>query len=106
MGFGALGPADWTDEDAPPSTGTALDEFLPIYWWMARATRLHGPHSASEVDALDLSVLAALLGVQADRPDDPFGSLSGDFAADSARLIRRRQEQARKAKANGGSTEP
>jgi hypothetical protein len=89
LGYGPDGPDG--DELRPPETGTALDEFLPIYWYMARATKLHPAQSPDQVDALDIAVLAMLLGVQPETPeDDLFGPLSGDFEADSARLIARR----------------
>lgn len=52
-----------SDEAGPPSTGTWLDEFLPIYWWLARDTKVHRGFSQAEVDAMDLSLVAALLGV-------------------------------------------
>lgn len=84
-----MGPAD----EGPPETGTALDEFLPIYWHLSHRTRTRPAYSAAEVDALDLSLVAALLGIYPDDPDDTHGRLSGDFAADSARLIARRLEE-------------
>lgn len=95
LGLGG-GPGDpFTDgETGPPETGTALDEFLPIYWYLARATSLHPAMSPGEVDELDITVAAMLLGVQPESPDDPFGPLTGDFAVDSARLIARRQAAA------------
>lgn len=93
LGLGELGPDDQS-EDRPPETGTALDEFLPIYWYMSRPTKLHPPYSALDVDALDISVVAMLLGVRPDEPEDGFGPLSGDLDADSARLIARRQAAA------------
>jgi hypothetical protein len=49
--------------DARATTGTALDEFLPIYVALAMPTKTHGALSPADVDAMDLSVVAALLGV-------------------------------------------
>lgn len=49
-------------------TGTYLDEFTPITLALSRATERHGPLSPADVDALDLSVAAALLGV-GEKPD-------------------------------------
>lgn len=67
---------------------------------MARATKLHPAHTADQVDGLDITVIAMLLGVQPERPDDPFGPLSGDLDADSARLIARRQAAAAAARSS------
>lgn len=55
-------PATPAGPSVPPSwfTGTALDEFTPIY----RA--LHPGLSPAEVDASDISIIAALLGVTGD----------------------------------------
>jgi hypothetical protein len=63
-------------------TGSAIDEFTPIYLALSRATKLHGAIAPSEVDALDLTVVAALLGVG--------GLDGGDFDSASRDLIRRR----------------
>lgn len=76
-------------------TGTAVDEFLPVYWLLGHAGKHRPAYRAAEVDALDISTVAALLGIHPETPDDPFGPLSGDFAADSAALIRRRLAAAR-----------
>ena len=44
-------------------TGGALDEFIPIYLALSRPTDRHGAIGPSEADAMDLSVIAALMGV-------------------------------------------
>ena len=44
-------------------TGGALDEFIPIYLALSRHTDRHGPIGPSEADLMDLSVIAALMGV-------------------------------------------
>lgn len=75
--------------------GTSLDEFLPIYWFMSHPTKHRPAYTAGEVDALDLAVVAALLGLGGDDPNDPHGRLTGDLAADSARLAARRFEALR-----------
>lgn len=49
--------------DAATTTDTPLDEFLPIYVALAMATKTHGALSPAEVDAMDISVVAALLGI-------------------------------------------
>lgn len=67
---------------------------------MSRATKLHPPHTSDQVDRLDIAVVAMLLGVRPDTPDDPFGPLSGDLDADSARLIARRQAAAAAARSS------
>lgn len=59
--------------------------------------------SPADVDALDISVCAALLGVRPEDPDDPFGALSGDFGADSAAIIARRVAAAAAAEQRTGS---
>ena len=63
-------------------TGTAIDEFTPIYMALARRTKRHEAIGPRDVDALDLSVVAALLGVG--------GIDGGDFESASADLIKRR----------------
>lgn len=47
-------------------TGTAIDEFLPIYVALARHTDHHGAFSQAEVDAMDISTVAALLRAATD----------------------------------------
>ncbi len=55
-----------------------------------------------QVDACLVSTVAMYLGVRPVDPDDPFGPMSGDFAADAARLNRARLEAAaRKQEAKG-----
>jgi len=49
--------------DEPWRTGGALDEFTPIYLSLARTTQNHGPISPTEADGMDLSLIAALMGV-------------------------------------------
>lgn len=49
--------------DEPWRTGGALDEFTPIYLALARPTPRHGSISPTEADGMDLSVIAALMGV-------------------------------------------
>lgn len=49
--------------DEPWRTGGALDEFTPIYLALARETQRHGHISVAEADAMDLSLIAALMGV-------------------------------------------
>ncbi len=44
-------------------TGTVLDEFIPIYRALAVWTKTHGPLSPDQVDAMDLTLVAVLLGV-------------------------------------------
>jgi len=91
FGFGGA-PTGWddTEEIGPPLTGTALDEFLPIYWYLGHPGKHRPAYTAGETDLLDLSVVAMLLGVQPVIEGDEFGPLTGDFEADSARLIARR----------------
>lgn len=102
LGFGSS-PDGWRDnDDGPSDTGTALDEFLGIYWLLGHATKHRPAYRMGEVDLLDIAAVASLLGVSAQAPDDPFGTLTGDFAADSARLIQQRIAAAR-AKAEVGS---
>lgn len=92
------------EEEGAPSVGTALDEFLPIYWHMARATKLHPAHTQPEVDALDLTVVAMFLGVRPEVPEDEHGALSGDFRADSAALLARRMAEAERRKREAASS--
>lgn len=49
--------------DEPWRTGGAIDEFTPIYLALARPTGRHGSISPAEADAMDLSLIAALMGV-------------------------------------------
>lgn len=67
-----------------------------IYWLLGHAGKHRPAYSAPDVDRLDVSVVATLLGIRAVGNDDPFGPLSGDFQADSNRLIARRLAEARK----------
>lgn len=79
-----------TPDDAPASpsvppawlTGTALDEFTPIYMALAPAAQAHGPLSPAEIDAMDIAVVAAMLGIGAGGTTPP--------TADPAELTRRR----------------
>lgn len=55
------------DEPEPEwRTGTAIDEFTPLYRAFALTTKLHGPMSPDQVDQMDLTVAALLLGVGTD----------------------------------------
>lgn len=58
-------PADpWFDGDEPAwQTDTALDEFLPIYKALGRLTDRHGAFSQEQIDRMDISVVAVLMGV-------------------------------------------
>jgi hypothetical protein len=47
-------------------TGTAMDEFLPIYRQLSRPTKDRRGFAPHEVDAMDLTVIAMLLGHGAD----------------------------------------
>jgi hypothetical protein len=73
----------------PPAwrTGTAIDEFTPIYLALAQPTKTHGPLAPADVDAMDISVVAALLGVGAPGSAPP--------VADPAALTRQRMLAAR-----------
>lgn len=64
-------------------TGTAIDEFSPIYRSLALATKLHGPMSPADVDGADLTVVALLMGIGTDPG-------AADFA-EFADLARRRR---------------
>lgn len=44
-------------------TGTAIDEFTPIYVALGVATKLHGAFTQDEIDNMDLPVIATLLGI-------------------------------------------
>ena len=47
-------------------TGTAIDEFTPIYLALARQTDRHGAFSPDQVDRMDLTVVAVMMGVGVD----------------------------------------
>lgn len=70
------------------ATGTAIDEFTGVYVAFARATARHGALAPAEVDALDLSAAAALLGVG----EDPYDE--GDYTTAAAELARERMAAA------------
>jgi len=57
-------------------TGTAVDEFLPIYQQLARPTKDRRGFSPDEVDAMDLSVVAMLLGHGADPMRDQLAEMA------------------------------
>lgn len=77
-------------------TGTAIDEFTPIY--MALLSRGVGQRDA---DAMDLSVVAAVLGV-GEQPAAPGGNDPHAMAqAINAERIRRAEAAMAKAKAEG-----
>lgn len=75
------------DPDPEPDwrTGTAIDEFTPIYKALAIPTKHRRGFSPGEVDDMDITVCAVLLGVGA--------GLSQEAAdrAELADLVRRRQ---------------
>jgi hypothetical protein len=71
----------------------ALGMFAPIYWALAQPSKLHPQMTMDEVDALDVWVAAIYLGIRPADPDDEFGPLTGDLAADAAALNRRRMEE-------------
>lgn len=56
-------------EDREPEpewrTGTVIDEFTPIYLSLAQWTKRHGPITPDQVDRLDISIVAAIMGVDA-----------------------------------------
>jgi hypothetical protein len=56
-------PRTLNNGDEAWRTGGALDEFTPIYLALARPTARHGAISPAEADAMDLSLIAALMGV-------------------------------------------
>lgn len=64
-------------------TGTAIDEFTPIYRSFALATKQHGPMSPADLDGMDLTVVALLMGIGT----DPGATDMADFAE----LARRRR---------------
>lgn len=57
----------------PWRTGTWLDEYTPIYLAMNTTTKTRGAIPPSEVDLLEIPMVAALLGIAADpmRSTDP-----------------------------------
>lgn len=61
--------AEWTaafgDPEPSLQTGTALDEFTPIYRALARETKHHGAFSPDQVDVWDITTVAVVLGVDA-----------------------------------------
>lgn len=63
----AIEDEDPFDDEREPDiewrTGTALDEFTPIYRALAIWTKTHGPLAPAEVDAMDMTVIAAILGL-------------------------------------------
>lgn len=44
-------------------TGTALDEFTPVYRALAKATDRHGPFSPSDIDGWDITTVAVVMGI-------------------------------------------
>lgn len=61
-----LGQAPDEEPEVEWRTGTALDEFSPIYRALAQQTKNHGPMSPAEVDACDIPTVALLLGIGTD----------------------------------------
>lgn len=57
--------ADEREPDVVWQTGTVLDEFTPIYRTLAMVTQRHGSLSPIEVDGMDISLIAVLMGVDA-----------------------------------------
>lgn len=57
------GAATVDADDQPWLTGTVEDQFTPIYLSMAVAGKHHGPIPAALVDAMDLTTIAALMGI-------------------------------------------
>jgi hypothetical protein len=78
-----LGQAPDETPEIEWQTGTALDEFTPIYRALAVATKTHGAMSPPEVDACDIPTVALLLGIGTDPGWDDLRQL--------AELGRRRQ---------------
>ena len=56
-----------------------LDEFLPIYLALAKATKTHAGFGQDAVDRMDISVVAGLLGVGA----DPWARAAAEFAEEN-----------------------
>ncbi len=73
-----------------------LDQFLPIYWWLGHASRLHPQMTQAEVDACEIPLVAMYLGVRPPGDDD---AVTGDFHADAARRNRARIAEAEAAEA-------
>lgn len=62
--------AEWIAAFGPPSepsliTGTALDEFTPVYRSLARVTPRHGSFGESEIDGWDITTVAVVMGIDA-----------------------------------------
>jgi hypothetical protein len=57
-------------------TGTALDEFTPIYRALAVTTKAHGSMSPPEVDLCDVPTVALLLGIGTDPEWDDMRQLA------------------------------
>jgi hypothetical protein len=61
--------AEWIaafgDPEPALRTGTAIDEFTPIYRALARESKHHGPFAPDQVDGWDITVVAVVLGVDA-----------------------------------------
>jgi hypothetical protein len=82
------------DQPQPPVLDGVAGMFSQVYWWLGRPSRLHPQMSQAEVDACEVHVVAQYLGVAPEDPDDPFGPLTGDYAADAARVNARRLREA------------
>ena len=61
-----LDPTLPEEEEPAWQTGTAVDEFNPIYLALARATQQHGAFPPAEVDRMDITTVALLMGVGVD----------------------------------------
>lgn len=87
----------FADDHPEPAweTGTALDEFLPIYRSLSRWTDHHGPMAPDQVDAMDLSVVAVLLGVDGGGSFDAVAAQWRDEYAREVEQFQTEQETAR-----------
>lgn len=56
-------------------TGTAMDEFTPIYLALAAGGR-YGRFTPAEVDAMDITLVALLLGMGADPGEADMAALA------------------------------
>lgn len=75
----------------PPELEGVAGMFAQVYWYLARQSPLHPQMSQAEVDACEIHVVAMYLGVTPPGDDeDEFGQMTGDYAADAARVNARR----------------
>lgn len=75
----------------PPELEGVTGMFAQVYWYLGRASPLHPQMTQAEADACEVYVVAMYLGVtpQGDEEDE-FGQLTGNYAADAARVNARR----------------